>query len=76
MAVYLNFLSLLEDSQRDGLTGLANRKAFDRSLKRLLTTASAQDTAQDERRLATGRKNWLAIVDIDHFKLSMIPKAI
>ncbi len=69
MAVYLNFLSLLEDSQRDGLTGLANRKAFDRSLKRLLTTVSAQDSAQEGRRRGTGRENWLAIVDIDHFKM-------
>lgn len=68
MGVYLNFLSLLEDSQRDGLTGLANRKAFDRSLRRLLTTVSAHDTTQNERRQANGRDNWLAIIDVDHFK--------
>ena len=68
MGVYLNFLSLLEDSQRDGLTGLANRKAFDRSLRRLLTTVSAQDTTHNERRQTAGRENWLAIIDVDHFK--------
>jgi diguanylate cyclase (GGDEF)-like protein len=68
MVVYLNFLGLLDDSQRDGLTGLANRKSFDRSLKRLLTTVSAQKAAQDERRMATGRESWLAIIDVDHFK--------
>ncbi|MCX7174628.1 MAG: GGDEF domain-containing protein [Proteobacteria bacterium] len=68
MGVYLNFLSLLEDSQRDGLTGLANRKAFDRSLRRLLTTVAAQDASENERRQATGRESWLAIIDVDHFK--------
>jgi diguanylate cyclase (GGDEF)-like protein len=68
MSVYLNFLNLLEDSQRDGLTGLSNRKAFDRSLKRLLTTVSAQDAAKNERRQATGLESWLAIIDVDDFK--------
>ncbi len=68
MGVYRNFLSLLEESQRDGLTGLANRKAFDRSLRRLLTTIATQGSVLEERRTATGRDNWLAIVDVDHFK--------
>lgn len=68
MGVYRNFLSLLDDSQRDGLTGLANRKAFDRSLRRLLTTVGAKDKVDQERRHASGRENWLAIVDVDFFK--------
>jgi diguanylate cyclase (GGDEF)-like protein len=68
MGVYLNFLSLLEDSQRDGLTGLANRKAFDRSLRRLLTTVAAKENVPNERRRTSGQACWLAIIDVDRFK--------
>lgn len=68
LGVYGNYLSLLEDSQHDGLTGLANRKAFDRSLARLLSVISTQNDLQAERRKANGREHWLAIIDIDHFK--------
>jgi diguanylate cyclase (GGDEF)-like protein len=68
MGVYLNFLSLLEESQRDGLTGLANRKSFDRSLRRLLTTVAAKENVQNERRRTPGQSSWLAIIDVDRFK--------
>ena len=36
LALYRNYLSLLEDSQTDTLTGLANRKTFERSIVHLL----------------------------------------
>lgn len=72
LALYRNYLSLLEDSQKDTLTGLANRKTFEHSLSRLLATVSSEDdTARpgaQERRLGQARENWLCVVDIDHFK--------
>jgi len=46
------------DAMTDGLTGLANRKAFDETLER--ACASADDKAESLT---------LAVVDIDHFKM-------
>lgn len=71
--VYRNYLSLLDYSERDSLTGLLNRKTFDEKFsKAALGVPSADsDTAPNntERRQGgaeTGQ--WLAVVDIDHFK--------
>ncbi|MFN3201020.1 MAG: GGDEF domain-containing protein [Bradymonadia bacterium] len=53
-----NYLSVLDRSQRDTLTGLLNRQTFDDQLLRL----SGHERADSEQ----GR--WLAVLDIDHFK--------
>ncbi len=53
-----NYRSLLDDAQRDPLTGLRNRKTFDDIVLRLV--AGGAGTADQE--------VWLGIVDIDHFK--------
>ncbi|WP_295855583.1 GGDEF domain-containing protein [uncultured Xylophilus sp.] len=61
--VYRNYQSLLDYSERDALTGLFNRKTFDEQFSR-----SAGDRGmppQDDGGAAT---QWLAVVDIDHFK--------
>lgn len=50
-----NFLSVLDRSQRDTLTGLLNRQTFDRQLMRISQTE-------------TEAPRWLAVLDIDHFK--------
>ncbi|MDD5295917.1 MAG: GGDEF domain-containing protein [Rhodocyclaceae bacterium] len=72
LALYRNYLSLLEDSQKDTLTGLSNRKTFEYSLARLLmslTVDSGTETNQSpERRAGLARDHWLCVVDIDHFK--------
>lgn len=69
LGLYRNYLSLLEDSQIDTLTGLANRKTFERSLARMLLGVGAPPNPRaDERRRRGGEENWLAIIDIDHFK--------
>src|SRR5450830_1722581 len=71
VSVYRNFQNLLDYSERDSLTGLLNRKTFDDQLARMLH-ASETDVAhhgQPERRQSSGEeKQWLAVIDVDHFK--------
>jgi len=73
LSVYRNFQNLLDYSERDSLTGLLNRKTFDENFSKMVNAAlpSEQPAAADgtERRLHGEHKDqWLAVVDIDHFK--------
>lgn len=69
ISVYRNYLSLLEDSQKDTLTGLLNRKTFDTGFSIFLTSAiRSDDRPQDDRRTHREGSHWLAVMDIDHFK--------
>jgi len=67
--VYQNYQSLLDYSERDALTGLLNRKTFDEqfirfaSLEANASVAAAPHSLSDE-----VPQQWLAVVDIDHFK--------
>lgn len=47
----------VDDAETDGLTGLANRRGFDRALQEQLTTAAYD-----------GRPLVVALLDLDHFK--------
>jgi diguanylate cyclase (GGDEF)-like protein len=73
VSVYRNFQNLLDYSERDSLTGLLNRKTFDDQLTKMLQCASGPDTPlppeQERRRSADPEKQWLAVIDVDHFKL-------
>ena len=76
VSVYRNFQNLLDYSERDSLTGLLNRKTFDDQLAKMLhATAEQENTVlpgQQERRQqpdSETEKQWLAVVDVDHFKL-------
>ncbi|MDB5758308.1 MAG: hypothetical protein JWM30_1597 [Burkholderia sp.] len=71
--VYANHQNLLDYSERDSLTGLLNRKTFDARFARM--TAQSQLSRQnrppgqaERRHSEQARENWLAVVDIDHFK--------
>jgi len=73
LGLYRNYLGLLHDSQLDTLTRLPNRKTFDFDLARLLAAISGElrrpaKEAVVERRNGPVADNWLAIIDIDHFK--------
>jgi diguanylate cyclase (GGDEF)-like protein len=69
VGVYRNFLNLLDYSERDSLTGLLNRKTFDDQLARLLHAEPEPPlAAQPERRQRCSGQQWLAVVDVDHFK--------
>lgn len=73
--VFQNYQSLLDYSERDALTGLFNRKTFDEQF----TRATAHDTSEPmalelprdsaEPGAEGAERQWLAVVDIDHFKL-------
>lgn len=63
LTFYKNYVSLLEDSQRDKLTGLLNRKTFDDRVLQIIATVRAQ-----EAEAAAGHGYALGVLDIDHFK--------
>lgn len=67
-----NHIGLLDYGEADTLTGLSNRKTFDKHLFELLGQAAADpQTGSDKearRRGADGSPHWLAVCDIDHFK--------
>jgi diguanylate cyclase (GGDEF)-like protein len=73
VGVYRNFHNLLDYSERDSLTGLLNRKTFDDQLARMLQPGAGSDPllpGQAERRQPRAdQQQWLAVIDVDHFKL-------
>lgn len=72
--IYWNYLKLIEDNERDKLTGLLNRKTFDDKLMSILQTSRRASLARNEHGQSERRQNdggscyWLAMLDIDHFK--------
>ena len=75
--IYRNYLRLLDESEHDTLTGLLNRRTFDKNLEKILAEWNNnpdQDLAEEKapqslRCQANDKKaNWLAVIDIDHFK--------
>ncbi|MES2948971.1 MAG: GGDEF domain-containing protein [Pseudomonadota bacterium] len=74
LTMYGNILDMLDYSERDALTGLWNRKPFDDLFYKTLKPTEPQeaDVSPDgvEHRAANSPSNfWLAMVDIDHFKM-------
>ncbi|MGP1683345.1 MAG: GGDEF domain-containing protein [Giesbergeria sp.] len=75
--VYQNYQSLLDYSERDALTGLFNRKTFDEQFARqfdntempLEQVAPSQVEHDLREESAKSIGQWIAVVDIDHFKL-------
>lgn len=57
--LYENFLAVIDESERDQLTGLFNRRAFDLRLSAVTSGLSGAVPAGQA---------WLALLDIDHFK--------
>lgn len=66
--IYANYIALLNESERDKLTGLFNRRTFERHLQRQLGVGPAATAAARPRPPSRDRIVWVAIVDIDHFK--------
>lgn len=60
--IYVNYIGLLDESERDKLTGLYNRRTFERHMQhptKRLDDGEAKEPASPR---------WLAILDIDQFK--------
>jgi diguanylate cyclase (GGDEF)-like protein len=70
LRLYANFQSLLDYSERDGLTELLNRKTFDGAfLKATIEQKLSEEHAGADRRHAdVPGSYWLVMIDIDHFK--------
>ncbi|WP_087746021.1 MULTISPECIES: GGDEF domain-containing protein [unclassified Acidovorax] len=75
--VYQNYQSLLDYSERDALTGLLNRKTFDEQFSRNPTASLTRRVSPAATGTPDGEQasccepaveQWLAVVDIDHFK--------
>lgn len=69
--LYCNYLSLLQYSQVDTLTGLLNRKTFEDSLQKVLAAGECPACLADGKERRGNHHDgddWLAVLDIDHFK--------
>lgn len=63
LGLYNNYLLLLNDNQRDHLTGLLNRKSFDDKIMQMALSLS------DANKRNVDKVHYcLAVLDIDHFK--------
>lgn len=65
LQIYQNFTGLINDNERDTLTGLLNRKTFEHKINKVL--AKMQNTAKRKDDKAS-HVHFMAIFDIDHFK--------
>ena len=66
--VYQNYQNLLDYSERDALTGLFNRKTFDEEFSRRLAGNALCTSELGPEDAEQGVQQWLAVVDVDHFK--------
>lgn len=65
LKIYHNFITLMNDNERDTLTGLLNRKTFDLKINSII---SELQNNQKRRKNDSDDPSYLAIFDIDHFK--------
>lgn len=63
--IFQNFIALINDNERDTLTGLLNRKSFESKINKVLQTMQSMSKRQDDK---SNQLYFLAIFDIDHFK--------
>ncbi len=65
LKIYGNLLTIIDDKDRDRLTGLLNRHTFDNQLSHIIEFSEQQASID---RGKSQKTSWLAILDIDHFK--------
>lgn len=75
LRIYRNHLELLDYGEHDTLTGLLNRKPFEARFAQFTSSPASFHELHpkvrligDARRARPGEGQWLAVVDIDHFK--------
>jgi len=74
--IYGNYLYILNESERDKLTGLFNRRTFDNKLRRLLNMQrktqeeyTSSKYSNEKRNVEDSSSAWLVMLDIDNFKI-------
>ncbi|CAK0769908.1 Diguanylate cyclase (GGDEF) domain [Gammaproteobacteria bacterium] len=65
LEIYTHLVRIFDDKERDKLTGLLNRQIFENHLVRILEYSRL--SMSHSGRPSEG-SNWMAVVDIDHFK--------
>jgi len=65
LQIYQNFMELMSDNERDTLTGLLNRKTFERKIGKVITRIQHLSNREGDHE---EHKQFFAIFDIDHFK--------
>ena len=68
LRIYTNYLTLIDESQRDKLTSLLNRETLDETIIRLMTEKHVHRVSVPGRRQEDHSSHWLGLLDIDHFK--------
>jgi len=72
LQIYRNFCQLLQESQTDYLTGLANRKPIAECFRRVYELQPFDEgeckVEVDHRKPQIQTTYWIAMIDIDHFK--------
>ena len=73
LSISQNFYGLLEENQKDKLTGLLNRKTFDDNITKIQNILSSRSDdppylAEEKRQNDSSDEFWLCILDIDFFK--------
>jgi diguanylate cyclase (GGDEF)-like protein len=72
LKIYHNFVALMNENERDTLTGLLNRKTFDVKINNIISGNLTVNNLENEdilnRRANKSAHSYLAIFDIDHFK--------
>ncbi len=71
LRIYSNFLTVIDENERDTLTNLLNRKTLNAQLTSLLSEAQTECNARDPDERRTDKQDthyWVGIIDIDHFK--------
>lgn len=73
--IYENYMIVFNESERDKLTGLFNRRTFDNKLLKLLKSQKHRKLQQEIHSQFKDRRHkdhndtaWLIMIDIDHFK--------
>ena len=65
LKIYQNFIGLMNENERDTLTGLLNRKTFDLKINSIISNLQDVHNGREDDSQNTA---YLAIFDIDHFK--------